>query len=79
MNINQDNLTACSKSKSHPPALHSMAGWDSSGLAGSCPWSWFWSFCLLGVLWMGLARLHLSAVESCVSGSPHSIFFFFFV
>lgn len=28
---------------------------------------------------MGLARLHLSAVESCVSGSPHSIFFFSFL
>lgn len=70
MNINQGNLIACSKGKSHPPALHSMVGWGSSDLAGSCCWSWFWSFCLPGVLWMGPARLHLSAVESCVSGSP---------
>lgn len=38
MSINQGHLTACRKGKSHPPALHSMAGWTAVaglGAAGS--------------------------------------------
>lgn len=71
-------LQPVARVKSHPPALHSMVGWDSSALVRSWCWSWFWSFYLPGVLWMGPARLHLNAGESCVSGTPTVFFFFFF-